>query len=85
MLRFLTKSEAILVKEQIGDQLLGKFGIVSVSMKKSDDMFCIEVGVEKPEHLESMEQVFKDHNISLGLKSAKSPFIVIGKIEAQLS
>jgi hypothetical protein len=85
MLRFSTSAEANIVKKQISEDLLGNFGIVSVSMKKIEDMFCIEVGVEKHKDLENMEQVFKDHNISLGLKYVKSPFIVIGKIEAQSS
>ncbi len=83
MLGFATYAEAILVKKKIADNLLGNYGIVSVSMKKSNEMFCVQVGVENMDHLTQWEDIFKTHNIPLVHSDAESPFIVIGKIEAQ--
>jgi hypothetical protein len=83
MLRFATYAEANLVKRQISDKLLGKFGIVSVATKSTNSMYCVEVGVEHNQYLENIEQVLQDHAIPKGLDSIKSPFIVVGKIEAQ--
>jgi hypothetical protein len=82
MLRFATYAEANVVKRQIGEKLLGKFGIVSVATKLTNNMYCVEVGVEHNQDLENIEQVLQDHAIPRGLDDTKSPFIVVGKIEA---